>query len=152
MGVFAKLLRRSSSKSTQGTPEATPAEETQASASPGQASQADAEEGDGADTAGPRAGEQTAESTTSRESPPEAHRDSSAAPADPASAPGSELRQEGSGNSAQGENVESDTADAEAGAGRATGVDGTDEGTVDIPKQQSAEEAADSESGDNARK
>ncbi|RCG26964.1 hypothetical protein DTL70_05890 [Streptomyces diacarni] len=136
MGVFAKILRRSSTKSTQDTPESTPAEE----AGTGTFVRRGARDGTGSggtEPTGPRAGaedEHRAGDEATRESPPE-ESSSHATPPVPEST-------ETSGDGPAADGREDRTA---------ARVENS-EGAVGIPKQQSADEAADSETGDNARK
>ncbi|GHJ24908.1 hypothetical protein [Streptomyces albus] len=127
MGVFARLLRRSSSKSTQDTSDATRAEETGTA-------QADsvARDGEGASGGAGSAEGRTPEAGATRESPPAA-----GTAAESAESRGAERAEGAAAEGAEG-----------APAARTEPA----EGSVGIPKQQSAEEAADSETGDNARK
>ncbi|NSC24271.1 hypothetical protein FM076_25235 [Streptomyces albus subsp. chlorinus] len=142
MGVFARLLRRSSGKSTQDGPDATPAEETgtaaDPAANPAAAARADAGRDEGTQEAGPDAGVRAADGDTSRENRENTPGDGDA---DAASA-GTGPREAGH---AGGESGEVPPA-ASVESGEAA------EAAVGIPKQQSADKAADSETGDNARK
>ncbi|MFF9556322.1 hypothetical protein ACF1DY_10940 [Streptomyces albus] len=130
MGVFARLLRRSSSKSTQDTSDATRAEETGTAQADSVAR--DDEAGEGASGGAATAEGRTPEAGATRESPPAA-----GTAAESAESRGAE----------RAEGAEADGAES----GPAARTEPA-EGSVGIPKQQSAEEAADSETGDNARK
>lgn len=134
MGVFAKLLRRSSRKSAEGSADATPTKEARAEERA--AGQGEESAREGSATANEAAPVQPGE--TSGEKPSEA-----------AEAPGSpSVRRDG---------AEPETASAVRTPGAGEDTDGTDANVeagdgVGIPKQQSAGEAADSETGENARK
>lgn len=171
MGVFAKLLGRSSRKSTEEAAQATPPEETGKRERTREQGDGAAREGSATTAAGACAG--SGETGSGETADKDEAATTACVPGEQGKPGGTETAEEAAQESGEPTTAKSGEGEvpgarhkdaAEPGKPSAAQGPGTDEDMdtsdatvesgdgVGIPKQQSAEEAADSETGENARK